>query len=787
MKDPEFLKKLREAFAIEAAEHVQAITAGLIELEKTSDPARRKELVETIFRDAHSLKGAAGAVDHTHIQSVCQALEGVFASWKKSAPDVSAEDFDVLNRAVDLVGRLLRVPDTGEQGVGAQSVAAMVVQIGTVGTGVQTGAGRRPAPAASAVSARTAHPPEKAHGESPSGSVSAASAAPQPPRTEEPGAPAARASTPDAAGPQISDTVRIPIAKMDALLRQAEEMVSAKLAAHQHVLDSQEIGERFVEWHKEWEKVRDVARAEPGGQDGASQKKVAEFLHWNQEHIRTLERQFAALARTAAHHERSVATLVDRLLDDAKRLVMLPFGTLLDLFPKMVRDISRDLGKHVDLLVQGREVEIDKRILQEIKDPLIHLVRNSIDHGIEASAIRTSRGKPPFGTISITVSQCEGSKVEITVTDDGGGIPVDKLKASAVRNGVLSEHEAQSLNDQAALALIYQSGLSTSAIVTEISGRGLGMAIVQEKVEKLGGSISIESSLSKGTTFRIRVPVTLATFKGIVVSAGGQSFVIPTVAVERIARFQRADVHTVENKDTITLDGRPVSLVHLDAVLELPFRGNREQTDFTEVVVLGLGDRRIAFAVDAVRNEQEVLVKAIGKPLVRVRNVAGATVLGSGSPTVILNTTDLLQSAVHAASGVRSPELGVQTDREERSARNILVTDDSVTSRMLLKNILESAGYRVTTAVDGVDALTSLKTHAFDLLVSDVEMPRMDGFDLTAKVRADKKLSELPVVLVTALSSPEHLERGVDVGANAYVVKSKFDQTNLLDVIRKLI
>ena len=786
MKDPEFLKRLREAFAIEAAEHVQAITAGLIELEKASDPARRKELVETIFRDAHSLKGAAGAVDHTHIQTVCQALEGIFASWKKTPQEVSAESFDVLNRAVDLVVKLLHVSDTGDNAVDAQTVSAMLVQIGTVGTGAPAGAGRMPAPAAAAVPVQPVRPPEKVRIETVPVPLSTAAGTPSP-SAGEPGVPASAASSPEAAGPQISDTVRIPMAKMDALLRQAEEMVSAKLAMHQHVLELHEIGERLAEWHKEWTKVRDLARSDIGHQSEASQKKLGEFLHWNQEHIRTMEKQFAALARTAARDERSVATLVDQLLDDAKRLAMLPFGTLLDLFPKMARDISRDLGRQVDLLIQGREVEIDKRILQEIKDPLIHLVRNSIDHGIESSEVRATRGKPPFGNISIAISQREGSKVEIVVSDDGGGIPVGKLKAAAVRNGLLSEEEARTLDEKSALALIYQSGLSTSPIVTEISGRGLGMAIVLEKVEKLGGSITIESRPAKGTVFRIRVPITLATFKGIVVSAGGQLLVIPTASVERIARFRRTEIQTVENKDTIQIQGRPVPLVRLDAVLELPSRESREQTEFTEMVVLGLGDRRIAFAVDAILNEQEVLVKSIGKPLVRVRNVAGATVLPSGLPAVILNTADLLHSAVHAASAGRRRGLDVKTDREKIVTRNILVTDDSVTSRMLLKNILESAGYRVTTAVDGVDALTSLKTHDFDLLVSDVEMPRMDGFDLTAKIRADKKLSELPVVLVTALGSPEHLERGVDVGANAYVVKSKFDQTNLLEVIRKLI
>jgi two-component system chemotaxis sensor kinase CheA len=464
---------------------------------------------------------------------------------------------------------------------------------------------------------------------------------------------------------------------------------------------------------------------------------------------------------------------------------MLPFATLLDLFPKLVRDLSRAQSKEVTLSLRGREVEIDKRILQEMKDPLIHLVRNSIDHGIEKPAARAAAHKPASGTLTLAVSQLDGSKVEIVLADDGAGIDVEKVKASAVRAGALSEEDAGALSEQAALALIFNSGISTSPIITEISGRGLGMAIVHEKVEKLGGQIGIEAARGVGTTFRIVLPVTLATFKGILVSAGGQSFVIPTAKIERIARVRREDIRTVENRETIALDGQAVALARLDEVLALPPRA--EEGGFAEVVVLGSAEKRIGFVVEAVLSEQEVLVKSIGKPLVRVRNVAGATILGSGRPAVILNTADLLKSAVNLAGAGGARTARAAETAEEKRVRNILVVDDSVTSRMLLKNILESSGYSVVTAIDGVDALTALKSREFDLLVSDVEMPRMDGFDLTAKVRADKELAELPVVLVTALGSREHQERGIDVGANAYIVKSSFDQSNLLDVIRKLI
>ena len=749
MTDEDFLLKLREAFGIEAAEHLQAMTAGLLELETTPASPRCTELVETVFREAHSLKGAARAVNRSDIESVCQTIEGVFSQWKRKEASVASANFDLLNRAVDLVTRLLRLGDVATGGAERAEITKMVRDLGSASASA-------PAP-----------PPAEAPVAVPS--------APEP----EPYA------DPEISSPQIAETVRIPMAKMDALLRQAEEMIAVKLTASRNAAELRGLGSVLEAWRKEWGKVRGVARDGLAGQNPAALAKLADFLEWNQSYMRSVEKRLTALASTAAHDERSTGALVDDLLDGAKRLVMLPFATLLDLFPKLVRDLSRAEGKEADLTVRGREVEIDKRILQEMKDPLVHLVRNSIDHGIEKPAERGAAHKSARGTLTLAVSQLDGSKVEITVADDGAGIDAEKVKASAVRAGMLAAEDAATLSERAALALIFESGVSTSAILTEISGRGLGMAIVREKVEKLGGQISIETARGAGTTFRIVLPVTLATFKGILVSAGGQAFVIPMAKIERIARVRREDIRTVENRETIALDGHAVALARLDEVLALPPRP--ETGGFAEVVVLGSAERRIGFVVEAVLSEQEVLVKSIGKPLLRVRNVAGATILGSGVPAVILNTADLLKSAVRAAGAggsrsARTPESG-----EERRVRNILVVDDSVTSRMLLKNILESAGYSVVTAIDGVDGLTALKSRDFDLLVSDVEMPRMDGFDLTAKVRADKKLAELPVVLVTALGSREHQERGIDVGANAYIVKSSFDQSNLIEVIRKLI
>jgi two-component system chemotaxis sensor kinase CheA len=781
MTDEEFLPKLREAFAIEAREHLQAMTSGLLDLEKAADATKQKALIETIFREVHSLKGASGAVNRTDLQAVCQALEDVFSAWKRQPVPVSVESFDTLSRAADLIGKLLGHSDVVRESADLDRIAGMSKQLGellhapvpTAATPTPASV-TEPAPAAKKVRAPAKEKP------------------PSPPASHKPITPAIAPvveSTPaEAEGPQISETVRIRMAKMDSLLRKAEEMVAVKLTVRQHAAELRGISDSLEEWRNEWSKVRDLTRSGVAGQSEAALAKVDGFLDWNQNCMRSLEKRLTLLAYTFGRDEHGIGVLVDDLLDDAKRLVMLPFSTLLDLLPKMVRDLARAGGKEVAVMLQGREVEIDKRILQEMKDPLIHLVRNSIDHGIEKTAERIHAHKPPGGTLTVAVSQRDAGKVEIVVNDDGAGIHVEKVKTAAVRAGTLSAEDAAQIDDKSAVMHIFDSGVSTSPIITEISGRGLGMAIVREKVEKLGGSIVIESKPGAGTTFRITLPITLATFKGILVGAGGQSFVIPTINVWRIKRIRRDDIQTVENTETMTLDGQAVPFVRLDDVLELPSRAAAEQNDYIEVVVLGAADKRIGFAVGEVLSEQEVLVKNLGKPLQRVRNVAGATVLGSGVPVVILNATDLLKSAVRMAGAGRRPAVnGGTRSNEEKRALNILVADDSVTSRMLLKNILESSGYQVVTAIDGMDAFTALKTRDFDLVVSDVEMPRMDGFDLTAKIRADKKLGETPVVLVTALSSREHQERGIDVGANAYIVKSSFDQSNLLEVIRKLV
>jgi two-component system chemotaxis sensor kinase CheA len=782
-KDQEFLKRLLATFRVEAEEHVSAICAGLIELEKVSSPARRMEIIESVFREAHSLKGAARSVNLVRIEGACQSLEGLFARLKAHEVSLSPELFDRLHHMADTLSALLA--DSGTDVARTERFrppqipdAPEVAKTPLSESGLQGSQRVERGLATSGAAPRL--PSEDVFDPRPVDS-----------RPFDPGHFA------DATG--LPQTLRVPMSKVDSLLRQAEEFIPAKATAVQRIVELREIGASLASWSNEWKRVRPQARAIPeplhgehrSSGDGRSSNghaatpsqvaKVLAFLDRNESTLHTVENKLAVLGKHLENDRRVLDRRVDEFVEDMKRVSMVPFSTLLESFPKLVRDLCRDCGKDADLIIAGGEIEADRRILEEMKDPLIHLVRNCIDHGIETLKQREERGKTLRATITITISPKSADKVEIVVADDGAGVDVQKVRAVAVKLGVISPEDGQQMDEQQATPLIFKSGVSTSPMITVVSGRGLGLAIVREKAEKVGGSVSVEAQLGIGTAFRLILPLTLARFRGVLVRVGDNLFVLPTRHVQRVFRVSRDLIKSAENRETIQVDGRAASFVRLGDVLGI-VHGNTapDPKRKVPVLVVAWAGEQIVFLVDEVLGEREVLVKSLGRQLPRVRNVAGATLLGTGKVLPVLNVADLMRSAIRMAPVTSLHET-------EDAPKSILVAEDSITARTLLKNILESAGYRVKTAVDGAEALGVLARENFDLVVSDVEMPRMSGFDLTAKIRADKRLNSLPVVLITALESRQDRERGADAGANAYIVKSSFDQGNLLEVVRRLI
>ncbi|MBF0344438.1 MAG: response regulator [Nitrospirae bacterium] len=747
--DEEFLQKLLATYKVEANEHIAGISAGLLALEKLTDRQQQLPIIEKIYREAHSLKGAAASVNLEETVVVCQSLESLFAALKRGERSLTPELFDLLHVAADFIGELAlnTQPDVSSINVERLEHINQLMIL----------AAKDDVPLVS-----------KTENKAQNNVVQQ-----DPLPVQEIG------HKHDAA-----ETIRIPVSKLDTLLLQAEELVSIKTAGRQHIATIKHIKSLLETWKDEWTKAqpehRKIVQSRDKKLSGFNSVDLIDFLSWNYHFFKSMEDKLASLKTLVEDDHYSVATMVDYLMQDMKDVIMFPFSSILESFPKIVRDICRQQGKEVDISIQGADIEIDRRILQELKDPLLHIVRNCVDHGMERPDERTMHNKPARGMINVDIAQRDSSKVELTICDDGSGINVAKVKTAALSQGLITQEEYNRLDDTEAMQLILRSGLSTSPIVTNVSGRGLGLAIVSEKVEILGGTISIESTYGCGTTFHIVLPVTIATFRVILIKSGRQVFAIPAKNVERVISFKKDAVIKVKNKEIIDVDGRFTSLVSLEDVLGLAQDEDDRDGDSINVIVLVSGARRVAFVISDVLNEDEILVKGLGRQLVRVRNIAGATVLGTGKVALILNVSDLIKSAAALAQTVTRPPHHVK-----QKIHSILVVEDSITARMLLKNILESAGYHVKTAVDGVDGLATLREGTFDLVVSDIAMPRMNGFDLTERIRQDKRHADVPVVLVTGMESADDKRRGIEVGANAYIVKSSFDQNNLLEVIRR--
>lgn len=732
--DREFLERLRAIFAQEAEEHLDAFASGLIALEKADTDDARRELLERIFRGMHSLKGAAHAVERDDIAAVCHPLESLLAGLRDSAVPLDPGLLDLLH---DASSGLRRIVD-GAASPGEVEALSARVEAAVATTGKPRARKKKAVPAEPRLARDMVQP--------------------------------ATRRTP-------ADTIRASTAKVDALFRQAEELIAAKLWTGKHGAELRSLAADLAARHDALARAHALLVDAAGSSGEAALNAAANALETEVAHAAAAQQKARFLAQGFEADRRTLSRSVDNLLEDARMLLMQPLSALLESVPRLVRELAREQGKEVDVVVRGEDIELDRRIQENLKDPLIHLVRNAVDHGIETPAAREAAGKPRRATLTITATQTDVGKVSLVIADDGGGIDPERLREAAARQG----EDVAGLSEGDLVRLIFRPGLSTSPEVTDVSGRGVGLAIVQEKVEGLGGSIDVSSHKGAGTRFRLLLPVTLASLRGVVVSAVGRSFVIPTAGIERVARVAPGEIRSVENRDTVHLDGHTLPVVRLADLLELEHPPVAAEGR-VPLVVLAAGGEHVAVVVDRIEREQEVLLKDLGGRIVRARNVSGVTMLPGGQLAPVLNVSDLVQSS----RGVSPSRPAAETEPRPAAATSVLVVEDSITARALLKNILEAAGYKVRTAVDGIDALTTLRVEPVDVVVSDVEMPRMNGFDLTARIRADRALAHIPVILVTALDSRDHRERGIEVGASAYIVKSRFDQAGLLQAIRRL-
>ena len=472
-----------------------------------------------------------------------------------------------------------------------------------------------------------------------------------------------------------------------------------------------------------------------------------------------------------------------RLFDAVLETALVPAAAAFGELPALVRNLARGRGKQVRLETLGADVDLDRRVLGVVREALIHLVTNAVDHGIEPPDQRARAGKDPAGRIEIAVAQRDARMVCVRVRDDGAGIDTD---AVAQRAGVDAAELAQ-MSEQQRLQLALRAGVSTRTEVTSVSGRGVGLAIVADKVAAGGGQLTVATVPGAGTSFELLLPVGVASLRALVVEVDGHRYALPLAGLEAVRSAAQAAVRTVEGRETVLVGDRVLPLVRLGALFGTTRPGApAAATEQGVVIAAQASGHAFGLLVDAIVAEQDLLPKPLGPLLRRVRWFSGAAQLGDGTLAPVIALEDAGAAALAGGAGAAAPGAPAPATGPAAGPRRVLVVEDSVTSRLLLKHILEGAGYAVDTAVDGLDAQSRLRTGRYDVVVSDVEMPNMDGLALTASIRATPATAELPVILVTSLQTPEQREAGLRAGADAYFTKGSFDQDRLLATVRRV-
>jgi len=506
--------------------------------------------------------------------------------------------------------------------------------------------------------------------------------------------------------------------------------------------------------------------------------------------ISDTRRQWAAYreelnAKTVAFDEHAARAedLNVRLYREVIASRMRPFGDGAHGLPRLVRDMARALGKEARLVVVGERTEVDRDILEKLESPLSHLVRNAVDHGLEMPDLRAAAGKPEAGTITLDARHRAGMLL-VTVADDGGGIDLNKLRKKIVDRGMNTADVVARFTEAELLEFLFLPGFSTAASVTEFSGRGVGLDVVQDTVRRVGGNVRITTGAGKGTTFHLQLPLTLSVIRAVVVDVAGEPYAFPHTRIDRLVRVRRDEVRSIEHRQFVTVDGQNVGLVLAGQLLDIP-AATPVGTEFP-VVLLSDGVGVYGLVVDAFRGEQDLVVRPLDPRLGKVPNLSAAAILDDGAPVLIVDVEDLLRSMdqfIQTGSLVRCETRATGTGRKKR----VLVVDDSITVREVERQLLLHKGYEVQVAVDGVDGWNKVRAEQYDMLVSDIDMPRMNGLQLVQAVRADERLRDLPVIIVSYKEREEDRVRGLEVGANSYLTKSSFHDNRFIETVVDLI
>lgn len=486
----------------------------------------------------------------------------------------------------------------------------------------------------------------------------------------------------------------------------------------------------------------------------------------------------------------SVSTVTTDLQIAVMKTRMLPIGRVFNRFPRMIRDLSRELNKKVELVMSGEETELDKSIVEEIGDPLVHIIRNSADHGVEMPDVRVAAGKSETGIVELKAYH-EGNSIVIEIVDDGKGLDPVMLKIKAIEKGVISEKEADTMSDKEAFGLIFKPGFSTAAKITNVSGRGVGMDVVKTNIEKLNGIIEVDSAVGKGTTIKLKIPLTLAIIQALLVGVQEELYAIPLSSVLETVRITQDDIFLVEGKSVLRLRNEVLSLVRLSDIFGI--EETMEENENLYVVIIGLAETKMGVVIDRLIGQEEIVIKSLGYYLKGIEGIAGATIRGDGRVTLIADVAALMQMAKTAHKKADTKRIsGAQQQaakvvkKSEPSDYKVLIVDDSKTDRSIMKNSLKPLGITIIEAVDGQAALAAIKSadHPFDACLIDIEMPKMDGYSLASEIRKYNKFRNMPLIAVTSRTGKTDRMRGVEVGMVEYITKP-YSPDYLMNVVKR--
>jgi two-component system, chemotaxis family, sensor kinase CheA len=759
-------EELRNLYKVASADHIQKIEAGLLHLEK--NPLDGSQL-EQLLRETHSLKGDSRMLGVKDAETLTHQIEDILGAVKRSERVLTPQLFDCLYQGLDAVRKIAHEAVTGQSaGISVFHVLAQLM----------------------GADSDEALPEMQETVAQANGATSTQTVVEQPLVSHDAGQTSESAAAEVLA--QVSDyqidTIRVESQKLDKLLTQASELAVTKGQIGDRVEEIDEIIDLCAEWTREAFVSRltfdELERRWPT----TELQPLQNFYNLVETRLEQLEALLTRLRTTTYEDNAKLEAVANELESGIHSLRLLPFSTIFNLFPRTVRDLAKQQGKEVNLQIEGGDNSVDKRILEEMKDPLLHLLRNAIDHGIETPQERQSNGKPAVASIRLRGYQV-GSTVSIEVIDDGRGLDVEAIKRAAVRRGVRTPKELDEMSTAEIQALIFAPGFSTRTAVTEISGRGVGLDVVRANVERLKGNLQVEFTPGKGCLFRITLNSSLATTDALIVQVSQHPYAIPVGFVEAMQLVSPQEVFSTESSQTLPFQGESVSVAWLADLLGLPVKAPTSTKALLAAsktipcIILRIGSERLALLVDTILEQQDVVLKPQSQLLKRVRNISGATILGTGAVCMVLNPPDLFKSARKAIVSVTVKELTEQAQVKQK----ILLVEDSLPIRTQMKRILESAGYEVIVAVDGEDGFNKLRANSFAAVVSDVQMPNLDGLGLAAKIRQFQEYKDLPVILVTTLASEEDKRQGKQAGASAYITKGDFDQGVLLDTLRRLI